>query len=357
MLVRGAAGLATAARISPLVIGLTVVAFGTSSPELAVSINSARQGSAELALGNVIGSNICNVLLILGLSALIAPLVVASSVVRRDVPLMIVLSGLTLVLAWDGAIGSWDGVVLFFGVVVYTAYSFIQGRKEARLAVGSSQRAEQSEQSTNISHSTWLRFGLLIALAVGGLALLTFGANLLVEGSVVIARNYEVSELVIGLTILAVGTSLPELATSVIAGLRGQTDIAVGNIVGSNIFNVCCVLGVCGLMAPQQGINVSPAAIRFDIPLMIAVAVACLPVFFTGGLISRWEGGLFLFFYAAYMVHLILEATQHPSHRTFLAVMLEFVAPLAAITLGIGLYRHFRRARKKSGQTLGSEKL
>ncbi len=353
LLVRGASGLAAAARISPLVIGLTVVAFGTSAPELAVSVRSAWAGSAELAIGNVVGSNICNVLLILGLSALVTPLVVHSSVVRRDVPLMIMFSGLLLVFAWDGAVGRWDGAILFSGVVAYTLYAVIQGRKDSAADVsatlpGTTAAQEDTSPETEAApqRANARQLILLVLIALAGLAMLTFGAGWLVDGSVAIARRFGASELVIGLTIVAVGTSLPELATSVIAGIRGQRDLAVGNIVGSNIFNICCVLGISSMVSGPEGIAVSQEAIDFDIPLMTVVAVACLPIFFTGGLISRWEGALFLLYYAAYTAQLTLEALQHPSYRTLVAVMVEFVMPLTAVTLVIGVYRHFRRARQ-----------
>ncbi len=322
LLVRGASRLAGAVGISPLVIGLTVVAFGTSAPEMAVSVDAALTGRGEIALGNVIGSNIFNVLFILGVSALIVPLIVSQRLVRLDVPLMIGASLALFIVALDGRVSRLDGALLFAGVIAYTVWSLRESRR-----AGARSR-EQHEQGYD-NKTAWPLHVLAIA---AGLVVLVLGARWLVEGAVSFARLLQVSELIIGLTIVAVGTSLPEVATSVLAALRGQRDIAVGNVVGSNLFNILAVMGLAALVAPA-GIGVSTSVLGLDLPVMTAVAVACLPIFFTGRAIARWEGALFLSYYIAYTAYLILGATQHDALPMFSAVMLGFVLPLTAVTL------------------------
>ena len=338
LLVRGASRLATAVGISPLVVGLTVVAFGTSSPELAVSVMSAFKGQADLALGNVVGSNIFNVLFILGISALIVPLVVAQQLVRFDVPVMIGVSLLILAMGMDGKIGGIDGVFLFAGAIAYTAFLIRQSRKEGSEEV----KAEYSEEFGEKSPSSLSKN---IALIVVGLVGLVFGSKWLVSSAVAIAQAFGVSELVIGLTIVAAGTSMPEVATSVMAAIKGERDIAVGNVVGSNIFNILCVLGLSSLVAPA-GITVSEAALRFDIPVMVAVAVACLPIFFVGYRISRFNGAAFLFFYIAYLVYLIFTATNHEALGTLRVAMLWFILPITALTLIVITVRELTLKKK-----------
>lgn len=341
-LVRGASRLAATFGVSPLVIGLTVVAFGTSSPELAVSVKSALSGQAGLAVGNVIGSNIFNVLFILGLAAMIVPLVVSQRLVRLDVPLMIALSVLVLVLALDGKIHRADGLVLVVGLVIYVWFSIRQSRGES---VEVREEYAREFGTARDAGRNWIRN---TGLVLGGLALLVLGSRWLVDGAVTFARYLGVSELVVGLTIIAAGTSLPEVVTSVIAAIRGERDIAVGNVVGSNIFNIMGVLGCAGLVAPA-GIEVSPAVIGFDLPVMIGVALACLPIFFTGGVISRQEGAVLLGYYVAYTAYLVLAASHHDALPRFSAVMLYFVIPLTVITLAVVALRELRRRRLVPG--------
>lgn len=338
-LVRGAVRLAAAVGVSSLVIGLTVVAFGTSAPELAVGVQAGLAGRPDIVLGNVVGSNICNVLLILGLSALITPLRVSQQLVRLDVPLMIGVSFAMLLLALDGRIGRMDGLLLFAGIVVYTVWSIRESRRENRLQ---EDYAEEFGVSENRSPIRWV---MDIGLILVGFVLLRFGSRWLVEGAVHMAEMWGVNQLVIGLTVVALGTSLPELATSVVASIHGARDLAVGNVVGSNIFNILSVLGLTSLVSPS-GVRVSSAALKFDIPVMIAVAVACLPVFFTGNIIARWEGGLFLGYYIAYIVYLVLDAINHAALAAFSAVMMTFVIPLTVITFMILIVRTVRQRRR-----------
>ncbi len=323
LLVRGASHLAAALGLSPLVIGLTVVAFSTSSPELAVSVQSSLSGQPDIALGNVIGSNICNVLLILGISATITPLAVAHQLIRIDVPLMIGASILVLVLAWDGLISRVDGALLFSGIIAYIVFTIYQNHQD--------NAQEQAGVVSNTSAYTPLQMVWHVSMIVAGLFLLVLGSDWMVNSAVVIAQLFGISELVIGLTIIALGTSLPEVATSVMASIKGERDIAVGNVVGSNLFNILTILGLTSLIAP---ITVAPNILVFDLPLMIVVALACLPIFFTGMQIARWEGILFLVYYVAYTAFLFMNATRHALLPLFNAAMV-FALPLTLITLMI----------------------
>lgn len=328
LLVRGASGLAAALGISPLVIGLTVVAYGTSAPEAAVTLQSGLEGRADLALGNVVGSSIFNVLVVLGISALIVPLVVSQRLVRLEVPLLVGVSALVLLLGLDGDIGRADGALLVAGALAYTVYAIRRSRREESAVAG-----EYAREYARPRRSARLVTAHVV-LAVAGLGLLVLGARWLVDGAADVARALGVSELVIGLTIVAAGTSLPEVATSLVAALRHERDIAVGNVVGSNLFNLLAVLGLGGLVVPE-GLHVAPAVLRFDVPVMVAVAVACLPIFFTGHVIARWEGALFLAYYAAYTAYLIMAAAGHDALPAYSLVMAAFVIPLTFLTLAV----------------------
>jgi cation:H+ antiporter len=343
LLVRGASRLALAFGISPLVVGLTVVAFGTSAPEMAVSVQSAWSGRVDIALGNVVGSNIFNVLFILGISALIVPLVVHQQVIRQEVPVMIGVSLLLWALAADGGIGRWEGALLVALVIGYTVMLIRQSRHETAAAQAEID-AEYAEAFDGGQPGWRQHWGIQALLILAGLALLVLGARWLVEAAVGFARDLGVSEMVIGLTIVAAGTSLPEVATSVMAALRGERDIAVGNVVGSNIFNILAVLGLSASVAPTE-LSVAPALLAIDIPIMTAVALACLPIFFTGNRIARWEGALFLGLYASYTAYLILHATGHDALDGYGAAMAGFVLPLLAVTLAVLVWRHWRATR------------
>jgi len=336
-LVRGASRFAATLGVSSLIVGLTVVAFGTSAPEFVVSMQAAVAGRPDISLGNVIGSNIFNVLLILGMSAIVSPLVVSERIVRHDVPIVIGLSSLVMLLAADGSIGSIEGAGLVALLGVYILFLiWIERRVPRRVDLPGAPPRRRGGRAAAIN----------LLLVFLGLALLVYGSRMLVEGAVEVARLLGLSELVIGLTIVAAGTSMPELATSVVASARKEQDIAVGNIVGSNIFNLLMVLGGSAAIV-DGGIPVPPAAYTFDMPVMIAVAIACLPVFFAGLKISRWEGAVFVLYYVAYVVFLMLDATDHAALPVFTFFMLLFVVPLTVLTFSIVLVRH-RRAEERA---------
>jgi cation:H+ antiporter len=312
--------------------------MGTSAPELAVSLSAAVRDQADIAFGNVVGSNVFNVLFILGASAVVAPLVVSRRMVRIEVPIMLGVSLLAWGLSADGRVARWEGVVL---LALLLGYVLLQVRV-ARSGNGSS-----PEAAAALPPGAPRRFAAQLAWIGVGLALLVVGSHLLVEGAVTIARTLGLSELVVGLTIVAAGTSMPEVATSLIATYRGERDIAVGNVVGSNVFNLLGVLGMSAAVAPG-GVHVAPSALAFDVPVMCATAFACLPIFFTEHRIARWEGWLFLGYYAAYVTFLILAATRHDALPRFSAILLEFVIPLTVVTLALLVVRAARRGARNN---------
>ncbi|REJ72587.1 MAG: sodium:calcium antiporter [Planctomycetota bacterium] len=334
LLVRGASRLAVTLGLSPLVVGLTVVAYGTSAPEFVVSVQSTLAGQPDVALANVIGSNIFNVLVILGISAVIIPLRVSQQILQADVPLMVALSIVLMGFSIDGRLGRLDGAFLTAGLLIYTVWVVNKGRKVPAGISSEVQAAFRVDPQTGMTGQA-LRNGSFI---IAGLGCLILGSHWFVESAITMARYLGVSELVIGLTIVAAGTSLPEVATSITAALRGERDIAVANVIGSNLFNMMGVVGTCSLLA-ADGVAVSETAFRLDFPVMIAAAVACLPIFFTGHVIARWEGGVFVAYYVAYIGYLILSATASEWTRTFGTAMLGFVVPLTVITLATGVFR------------------
>jgi cation:H+ antiporter len=332
-LVRGASGLALSAGISPLVVGLTIVAYGTSAPEVAVSVGAALSGASDLAVGNVVGSNIFNVLFILGASALITPLSVHQQLIRQEVPIMIGASALLVAMAWDGNVGTIEAAVFALLAIAYTVFLVVQARRDPPSAEAEGPEAPGGWQSHPLAQ---------VAMVAVGLGLLVLGARWLVASAVDIAHALGVSDLVIGLTIVAAGTSLPEVATSITAAIRGQRDIAVGNVVGSNIFNIFGCLGASGLVS-ADGLAVAPGLLAFDLWVMLAVAAVCLPVFFTGREIARWEGVVFLAYYVFYMAYLVLDAQGHHAAEHVGLAMVGFLVPLAA-ALGVSLWRESRTA-------------
>ena len=317
-LVRGSSRLAGALGITPLVIGLTVVAFGTSAPELAVSVRSAAAGQTDLAFGNVVGSNIFNVLFILGVSAIITPVRVARKLVRLDVPVMVGATFLLWFLAGDGLLSRPEGILLLAGLVAYTGFLVWEGRREGVLLREQRQGDSENEEAPPPREG----LGFALALAAVGLALLVLGSRWLVDGAITIARAFGVGERVIGATLVAAGTSLPEVATSVVAAFRGERDIAVGNVVGSNAFNLFAVLGTTATVS-AAGLVAGPGTLRFDLPVMAAVAVACLPVFFTRFEIDRLEGAVFLAAWVGYTVMLYRGdiVSPWPAIGAFLALV------------------------------------
>ncbi|NLX14604.1 MAG: calcium/sodium antiporter [Phycisphaerales bacterium] len=339
VLVRGATGLARAIGLPSLIIGLTVVAYGTSAPELAVSVKSSFGGQADIALGNVLGSNTFNILFILGLSALIKPLKASAQLVRLDVPVMIGVSVLAWLMAANGTIGRAEGIILCLGAIAYTTLLVYLGKRRPRPQTPDDSSATSAAVNPQ---RLWISIGQVMV----GFGLLVLGARWLVDGAVDLSRMFGVSELMIGCTIIAAGTSLPELATSVVACLRGERDLAVGNVVGSNIFNILAVMGAGAAVSPA-GLAVAPEALRFDIPVAVAVAGACLPIFFTGGRISRGEGALFLVYYGAYITFLVLAATKHPALPSFTAAVIWFVIPLSALGVAFSVMHWMANKRMK----------
>ncbi|MBH9551861.1 calcium/sodium antiporter [Inhella gelatinilytica] len=335
-LVRGASKLALRLGISPLVIGLTIVAFGTSAPEMAVSVGAVLGGQTNLAIGNVVGSNIFNVLFILGLSALIVPLVVNVQLIRQEVPIMIGASLLLLLMGLDGRVSLLEGGSLVVLLLAYTVFLIVQSRQETQAA-----QEEFAQEIEPAAPGAWdSRLPVQIGLIAVGLVALVLGSQWLVTASIAFAKALGVSDLVIGLTIVAAGTSMPEVAASITAAIKGERDIAVGNVVGSNTFNILGCVGVSSLAAGDNGLLVSAAVVNFDIWVMLAVALACLPVFLTGREIARWEGGVFVLYYIAYVLYLVLAAQQHDLLPRFSTVMMGFVLPLTVVTLVVALIRH-----------------
>lgn len=337
-LVRGATKLGLSFGISPLVVGLTVVAFGTSAPELAVSAGAVLDGKVDIAIGNVVGSNILNVLLILGASAVITPLVVHLQLIRQEVPIMIAASVALLLMMLDGVVATWESALLVGAMVIYTVFLVWQSRRQS----ASADAEFEGEVDLN---STWDRhWSVQLGLILLGLVALVTGSHFLVEAAVTTAKQWGVSDVVIALTIVALGTSLPEIATSVTAALKGQRDMAVGNVVGSNTFNILGCLGISGMLS-TSGLVVAESVIHFDAWVMLAVALACLPIFITGREIARWEGVVFLLYYAAYTAYLILASQAHDALQQFSAVMLYFAVPLTVITMAVSLFKHRRVGR------------
>lgn len=340
LLVRGASRLGLALGISPLVIGLTIVSFGTSSPEMAVSVRAALTDHSDIVMGSNIGGTVFNILFILGTCALVAPLIISQQLVWYEVPIMIGAHFLLLFSSLDGKITRLNALFLFLSLICYIIYAIVKGRQEVKPVT------DEYEAAFSLSNKRLnaLMIGKQCGLIALGLIFCVIGAGWLLDSAVIFARVMGVSELVIGMTIVAAGTSLPEVATSVVATFRGQRDIAVGNVVGSNIFNILGIIGVTGLIAPD-GIAVAPSVLRFDLPVAIAACVACLPVFFTGHKISRWEGGVFLGYYIAYTSYLILAAKDHDFLPMYSIMMMWFVIPLTLLTAAIVIYRTSHKYR------------
>ena len=333
LMVRAAVRLAARLHVRPLIIGLTIVALGSSAPQMAISLQATLAHNADIAVGSVIGSSIFNILVTLGLSALIIPLRVSRQLVRLDIPLMIGASLLVFILAWNEELTRTDGVILLAALLLYLGLLLRQSKHSAR------------PQSTHEHprQAPWLKSLLMIG---GGLAMLVYAGHLLLGAAVAVATDLGLSERIIGLTIVAISTSLPELATSLIAALRGEREIAVGNVIGSNLFNLLGVLGFTALIAPTP-LSVSPNALDFDLPVMLGVAALCLPVFYSGYRVTRAEGLLFLSLYLAYGLHVVSFTTGMPLAGKLEHLMLLFVLPALVAFLLFSSLRAWRRQHHK----------
>jgi cation:H+ antiporter len=333
-------------RISPLIMGLTVVAFATGAPELAISIQAATSGSADLVLGNIIGSNIANILLILGISALIRPLVVKLRVVQIDVPIVIAASVLLFVIALDGELTTLDGVWLLMGLVAYSIFTFFQIKKERRENREEVNLDEEAEKLL----TGWKFYVKNIGFLIIGMGLIVKGSDWMVDSAVELATILGLSELVIGLTIVSIGTSLPEVATSIATIRKGNTDMAVANVLGSNLYNILLTLGLTIVIAPNV-LDVSAAALALDLPFMVAVSIVCIPIFVAGFDITKTDGSIFLFYYGSYLAYLVLEAVNS-SIVPFLEMgMIYAVIPGTIIYMIWRVINH----RKNVKQFIGAE--
>ncbi len=325
-LVRGAVRLAAALKIRPLVVGLGVVALGSSVPQLAVSLQATFVGTPDIAVGSLVGSNIFSLLVTLGLSALIIPLRVSRQLLRLDIPLLIAASALVFGLALNEQLGRLEGGVLLLALVGYLGILWRQSRHPGRVAAA---------QGT----APWLK---CLGMMLGGLLLLGAGSHWLLEAALELATDFGLSDRVIGLTIVAVGTSLPELATSLVAAFRGHREIAVGNVIGSNLFNLLGVLGLTAVLAPAP-LSVSPNALDFDLPVMLGVTLLCLPLFYSGYRVTRIEGLVLLGLYVAYGLHVVAFTTGMPLAARLEELMLFYVLPVLAAVVLWGTLRAWRR--------------
>jgi cation:H+ antiporter len=293
-LVRGSSSIALRMGVTPLVIGLTIVAFGTGSPEMIVSLQAALGGNSDLALGNIVGSNICNIALILGGAALARPLRVRSTLLQREVPVMIAVTLLLAVLLNDGVLGRIEGAVLTVGAIAYTVVIYRAARQDRSTDV-----ADEFAQELPAPQASSIRS---VALVIGGFVGLLAGANVLVHVAVVIAQAMGMSQVVIGLTVIAIGTSLPELATSVVAALRNDADVAFGNVLGSNILNILLILGVVAMVQPISSAGLRPV----DLGVLVGSAIVIYPLMWRGRVLNRWEGALLVGGYLAYVASTLL---------------------------------------------------
>ena len=336
LFVQGSVALALLFGIPQLVIGLTVVSLGTSAPELFVSLSSIFQGSDSLAVSNAVGSNIFNVMVVLGASALVVPLRVESRLVRRDIPLLIAISAAVWGMASAGRLTWQSGVALLLGLLINTIWEIRTAREQPDASVNA-----EPEVDVNAGQGGWV---LAVIKLIAGIAVLTLGSRVLVSGAIAGATLLGVSEAIIGLTIVAAGTSTPELITSVVAALRGRTDLAIGNAVGSCLLNLTMVLGGGALAAGSRGLSVSPELIHDDLPVMLLTSLACLPIFWTRGRISRVEGGLLLGLYLLYLLDNVLPRTALSSWADeFRLVMLCLVIPSVMVIIVIQALIYWKR--------------
>lgn len=335
MLVRGSVRLAGAAGISPMVIGLTVVSLGTSSPELGISLQAALAGNDGLAIGNVIGSSIFNLTFLLGIGAIVTPILIKQRLLRIDIPILVGLVSFTWVMALDARIDRLEGGLLFLGGLAYTVLVVRSGPAESAEVQAEYELALQQAGGRQAK-----RLGTAAVLSLAGLAALILGGRWMLNGAVQLARDLGVDELIIGLTVVAIGTSLPEVAATVLAALRGEPDLAVGNAVGSSIYNLLAILGACAVLAPS-GLHITASGLWFDLPVLWIAALLCVPVFLWGGRITRGEGVLLLLFYFGYVGVLVRTARMQSILTAPAPALLVFLLPpvalLAGLVLDVGL--------------------
>jgi cation:H+ antiporter len=302
VMVRGATKIASRLGISAIVVGLTVVAIGTSMPELAIGVVAASEGTGALAVGNIAGANVINLLFVFGLSAWMLPLAIEMRTLRFELPVMAGAAILLLILAFDGVLSRVDGTILVVCAVVYTLAVIQLARRETRAT------ATEFVQATPADAPSGRSTVLHVAMMVGGIAIIVLGADRLVDAAVGIAGGFGVSDALIGLTVVAIGTTAPELVTTVVSTLRGDRDIAIGNLLGSSIYNILLILGVTCLV-PTDGLELPSALVRIDIPIMVAVSLVCVPIFITGRRVHRSEGAAMVCAYVAFLVFLLTTQT------------------------------------------------
>lgn len=337
LLVRGSAALADRTGVSRMLIGLTVISIGTSAPEFAISAYASWLGKTDIALGNVIGSNIFNILFAMGFAAIISNLYIQRKTNMIDVPIMLAISILAYVMSFTGVINRWHGLTLFAIFIAFNVFLIMYERKHPQEA------AAVAEDAAAILANK-RSIPKIIIFIIAGLGLLAIGSKVLVEGAADLARLMHLSELIISLTIIAIGTSLPEAITAIIAAMHRETDMAVGNIIGSNIANISGVLGLSALLAPD-GIPVSASVLEFDFPVMLASSFACLPIFYIGHKVSRSEGIVLFAYYLLFLAYIVLRAINHPSISLLSDAMLFFCIPLTILTLGILVYREHKHRK------------
>ncbi|HKK24163.1 MAG TPA: calcium/sodium antiporter [Gracilimonas sp.] len=325
--------------VSPVVMGLTVVAFATGAPELAISLQAAIDGKPDLVLGNILGSNVANILLILGIAGLVHPLKITNRIIKVDVPMVIMASTLLFILAIDGLLSPLDGGIIFMGLILYSIFMYFQIKKDRK-----QNKRKKSEEVKLDEPVTPQFYGKYILLLLGGLVFIVLGSRWMVASAVEIAGILGISELIIGLTIVSIGTSLPEVATSVSAVRHGDSDTAVANVMGSNLYNILLTLSLTVLIAPGA-IDVSQEAINLDLPIMLIVAIACLPLFWPGKELGRKEAIGFLFYYVAYMTYLVFLAMEHPFKETMEVIMVWGIFPITAFLVILKFLFDFRSKR------------
>jgi len=323
--------------VSPVVMGLTVVAFATGAPELAISLQAAADGRPDLVLGNILGSNIANILLILGIAGLVKPLRITNRIIKIDVPVVIATSVLLYLLAMDGLLTLTDGLIIFSGLIAYSIFMYTQIKKDR-----DANKKKSADKKPKLDEPlTTLFYGKYIFLLLGGLVLIVMGSRWMVEAAVEIADILGISELIIGLTIVSIGTSLPEVATSLSAVRKGDSDTAVANVMGSNLYNILLTLSLTIIVAPGA-LTVSPDALNLDLPFMIIVACACLPLFWPAKELNRPIAAGFLIYYALYLGYLVLISMGHPLVETMEWGMIWIIIPATFLVVVIKFFVHLK---------------